>query len=581
MRSFEIVGNKFILDGKPIRIISGAIHYFRVHPDLWEDRIAKMSLMGLNCIEMYIAWNMHERQEGVFDFSGIADFERMIQLAQAYDLMVIVRPGPYICAEWEFGGLPAWLLKDADMILRSSDPKYLKKVDAYFDVVIPKIADLQIDRGGPVIAVQVENEYGSYSNDKEYLRYLAEGMERRGIVVPLFTSDGEFDFMLQYGTLPDILKTVNFGSNATAAFRQLRKHQSSGPLMCMEFWNGWFDHWFEKHHGGDYERCVENLKELLETGGHLNFYMCHGGTNFGFMNGANHNTDNYEPTVTSYDYDAAISECGDITPKFRAFRKTLEKVVDLPPFVEPREGKKISIPPFRLTESAGLFHSLESLSSPCRSPAPLSMEQLGQDYGFILYRTELPGPREDKLELRDVHDRAIVYINGQEIKTVYRNDPEKSFPVVIPEGGAVLEILVENMGRVNYGPHLFDRKGISRDVILGWQILSSWEIFPLPLDSLQGLAFSAGCCDGDGPRFYRGIFPVEEVGDSFLSLPRWNKCVCWINGFNLGRYWHVGPQKTLYVPAPVLRPGENEIIVFELHDQGDHVVEFLDKPILA
>ena len=250
MNTFEIIENDFVLNGKPIRIISGAVHYFRIHPDLWEDRIAKLKMMGLNCLELYVAWNVHERLEGKFDFSGMSDLERFISIAHSYDLLVIIRPGPYICAEWEFGGFPPWLLKNSDMKLRCYDRVYLEKVDNYFDVLIPKIADLQIERGGPVIAVQVENEYGSYSNDKKYLKHLANGLKRRGITVPLFTSDGESDFMLQYGTLPNVLKTVNFGSKADEAFRQLRKYQDKGPLMCMEFWNGWFDHWFEEHYNG-------------------------------------------------------------------------------------------------------------------------------------------------------------------------------------------------------------------------------------------------------------------------------------------------------------------------------------------
>lgn len=581
MKSFTIEGDHFVLDDRKIRLLSGAVHYFRIHPDLWEDRIGKMKLMGLNCLELYVAWNVHEEREGEFSFTAMADVERFIKIAHSNDLLVIVRPGPYICAEWEFGGFPPWLLKDGDMKLRCSDRKYLEKVDNYFDVLIPRIASLQIDRGGPVIAVQVENEYGSYGNDKEYLRYLAEGLTRRGISVPLFTSDGDSDFMLQYGTLPHILKTVNFGSKAERAFSQLRKYQERGPLMCMEFWNGWFDHWFEEHHGGDYESCVENLKDILEEGRSVNFYMGHGGTNFGFMNGANHNKSRYEPTVTSYDYDAPISESGDITPKFRAYREVLEHFADLPPYKEPGESRKIKIPPFELTESVQLFSSLSDISSMVNSPVTLSMEQVGQNYGFILYRTWIPGPRQDSLEIRGLHDRALVYLNGTLIKTVYRNDEDKRIALQIPEEGGLIEILVENMGRINYGPHLFDRKGIACDVLLGWQTLCNWDIFPLPLDNMEKLDFAKTDENRDSPRFYRGSFHVEEKGDTFLSLPDWRKGVCWINGFNLGRYWEAGPQKTLYVPSPVLKEGKNEILVFELHNSGENRVEFLDQPDLG
>ena len=335
------------------------------------------------------------------------------------------------------------------------------------------------------------------------------------------------------------------------------------------------------HHGGDYKDCVANLEEILKDGRSVNFYMCHGGTNFGFMNGANHNSSNYEPTVTSYDYDAALSECGDITPKYRAFRKVLEKVTNLPPFEEPADSHKISIDAFELKESADLFSSLEVLSSKIESSSVLSMEQIDQNYGFILYRTTVTGPREDNLEIRGLHDRAMVFIDGVLIKTIYRNDEDKKIPLKITEEGARIEILVENLGRVNYGPHLFDRKGITGDVIFGWQTLSNWEIFPLPLDNIEKLDYAESYNIPDSPRFYKRTFELVEIGDTFLSLPEWKKCLCWINGFNLGRYWNVGPQKTLYVPSPILRMGTNELVIFELHDSGDHMVEFLDKPDLG
>lgn len=581
MNSFTIDKNNFMLNGESIQLISGAIHYFRIHPDLWEDRISKMKLLGLNCLELYVAWNIHEENEGKFNYTGIADLEKFIKIAQDYELLVIVRPGPYICAEWEFGGLPAWLLKNSDIKLRCYNKPYLEKVDNFFDSLVPRISRLQIDKGGPVIAVQVENEYGSYGNDKKYLRYLADGLKKRGITVPLFTSDGDEDFMLQYGTLPDVLKTVNFGSKSERAFKQLRKYQKEGPLMCMEFWNGWFDHWGEEHHGGDYLQCVKNLEEILEAQNSVNFYMIHGGTNFGFYSGANHNTDNYEPTVTSYDYDAAISECGDITPKFREFRKVLEKYLDLPEFVEPENSKKIAIPPFKMNESTSLFESLHLLSNKIESSSILSMEQVGQNYGFIKYKTTVPGPRKDNLEIRGLHDRAMVFIDGILTKILYRNDSEKKIPLDITDQGATIEILVENMGRVNYGSHLFDRKGVTGDVVLGWQVLNNWEIFPIPLNNIDKLEFYKTETVTDKPCFYKGDFYIDEVGDTFLSLPAWTKCICWINGYNIGRYWNVGPQKTLYVPAPILKEGDNEIIIFELHPNGNTEVEFLNSPNLG
>lgn len=577
MSSFTIGGNDFLLDGQPFRILSGAMHYFRVMPQFWADRLAKLKAMGLNTVETYVAWNLHEPQPGQFDFEGILDIVKFIKLAAEQGLYVIVRPGPYICSEWDMGGLPAWLLKDPAMQMRCAYPPYLAAVDRFFDALLPQLTGLQISQGGPVIAVQVENEYGSYGNDHQYLRYLEDGLRRRGIDALLFTSDGPTDEMLQYGTLPHIHKTANFGSKAPAAFAKLREYQPEGPLMCTEYWLGWFDHWGEAHHTRTPEVAAAELDSILAEGGSVNLYMFHGGTNFGFMNGANARPGpSYQPTVGSYDSDAPLDEAGDPTPKYFAFREVLHRYSQFEDLPVPPPAPKLALGPVELKSSAGLLENLEKLSQPTVSPVPLPMEMLGQNYGFILYRTEVSGPRgEVPLTLQGLGDRAQVFVNGELLGILEREFPDKKLSLAVPPGGVTLEILVENQGRVNFGPDLHDHKGLS-GVLLGQQSLFGWTIYPLPLDDLSGLDFS-GEASGNGPGFFKGSFEVETPLDTYLTLPGWTKGVCWLNGFNLGRFWERGPQHSLYVPAPLLRSGSNELVVLELHEHATNTVEFVDK----
>ena len=578
MATFTIDERDFLLDDEPFRILAGAMHYWRVLPEQWEDRMAKMRLMGLNALETYVAWNLHEPKPGEFDFSGGLDLPRYVELAARHGLKVIVRPGPYICSEWEFGGLPAWLLKDGNMRVRCCYQPYLDAVERFFDALLPPLVGLQISRGGPIIAMQVENEYGSYGNDGEYLKHVEDGMLARGIDCLLFTSDGATDWMLQGGTLPHVLKTANFGSRAEGQFAKLREYQPEGPLMCMEFWNGWFDHWGEEHHTRAPEDAAQALDEILSAGASVNFYMFHGGTNFGFMSGANAR-EGYEPTVTSYDYDSALDECGDITPKFLAFREVMRQHVTVPDARLPEPCPKATYGAVALPESAALMDSLDVLSAPVRCATPVPMEQVDQNYGFILYRTRVTGPRGAMpLILRELHDRALVFVDGEHRATVYRNDAGKAMDLAVPPEGLTLEILVENMGRINYGPDLHDRKGITDCVMHGQQLLFGWDVFPLPLDDLSGLRFAAVATAG--PAFRRGTFDVGEAKDTFLAMDGWTKGVVWINGFNLGRYWDIGPTKTLYVPAPLLCEGQNELVVLELHGTSTGVVEFRNTPSL-
>lgn len=577
---FGIWKDEFVVDGEPVRILSGAIHYFRVVPEYWEDRLLKLKACGLNTVETYVAWNVHEPRKGQYDFSGMADIVKFIELAQKLGLWVIVRPGPFICAEWEFGGFPGWLLNEPGIRLRCFNRAYFDRVDAFFDILCQKLKPLLCTHGGPVIALQVENEYGSFGNDKKYLEYLKQGLLQRGMDVLLFTSDGPEDLMLSGGTLPGVLKTVNFGSKPEEALLKLRKYQPEGPVLCTEYWNGWFDHWGEVHHTRPFQDAVDTLDQMLSLGYSVNLYMFHGGTNFGFYNGANYQ-EKYAPTVTSYDYDAAVSEDGTLTPKYFAFKEVISKYVKteetmLPPAIVQKSYGKVE-----LKEKQGLFASLEDLSEAVQSPYPVPMESVGQNFGFILYRTKIKGPLPDcEVDIREVHDRALIYVNGKFSGTLYRGEEHKKLKISFEEEENVLDILVENLGRVNYGPYLADLKGITENVRLNYQFQYDWHIYPLPLDNTVNIRYE-GLYTKEEPVFYKGIFQVDEPADTFLSMADWSKGVVWINGFNLGRYWEIGPQKTLYIPAPLLKAGSNEITVFELHGTRSAVVELTDRPDLG
>lgn len=577
---------QFLLDGKPFRILSGALHYFRVVPEYWRDRLEKMRAFGLNTVETYVPWNLHEPRPGEFHFEGMLDIVKFIEMANDVGLKVIVRPGPYICSEWDFGGLPSWLLKDPAMQVRCAYPPYLAAVDRYFDVLLPLLTPLQSTRSGPIIAMQVENEYGTYGNDKVYLRHLADGMKVRGIDSFLFTSDGPRDICLQGGTLPDIFKTVNFAFEAKEAFAKLREYQPEGPLMVMEFWSGWFDHWGEPHHisedGSDsIQRSLDTLDEILALGASVNFYMFHGGTNFGFMNGANADPTPYQADVTSYDYACPISECGDLAPRYAGYREVLKKYVEIPSIAHIQPVAKRAYGKIKLTESVGLLESLDGLSQPRLSVNAHPMEMYDQDYGFILYRTQVTGPRMGVLRVRGLHDRAQIFINGELVNVLDRESGNEYASIEVAND-VQLDILVENMGRVNFDPALRDRKGITDGVTINNQYQFGWEVFPLPLNDLSQLKFSPlNNLPQAQPAFYRGSFAIEDLADTFLALPGWTKGVVWLNGFNLGRFWERGPQKTLYIPAPLLKRGQNELIVFELHGAQQSIVEFRDVPELG
>ncbi|MEU8892841.1 beta-galactosidase family protein [Streptomyces sp. NPDC048442] len=562
MPLLQIDDGGFGLDGEPFRILSGGLHYFRVHPEQWADRLRKARLMGLNTVETYVPWNLHQPRPDHFSMDGALDLPAFLDLAAAEGLHVLLRPGPYICAEWEGGGLPSWLLNEPDIELRSRDPRFLAAVDDYFGRLLAPLVPRLATHGGPVIAVQVENEYGAYGDDTAYLEHLADSLRRCGVDVPLFTCDQPAD--LERGALPGHLATANFGSRSAHHLAALRAHQPSGPLLSTEFWIGWFDRWGGHHVVRDPQQAAQELDEVLATGASVNFYMFHGGTNFGFTSGAN-DKHTYRPTVTSYDYDAPLDEAGDPTEKYTAFREVIGKYVPLPAEPVPAPADKLALEPVALEQSAGLLDSAAVLGEPVRSREPLTMEQLGQDFGFVLYEKALPVAGPALLELEQVRDRAQVFLDGRPAGVLERENHEHALAFEVPRAGAVLTLLVENQGRVNYGPGIHDRKGLLGKVLLDGAPLVGWTSRPLPMTCLEKLAFTATAKPPTGPAFHRGTFELTGTADTFLHLDGWTKGNAWINGFALGRYWSRGPQRSLYVPAPVLREGSNELVVLELH----------------
>ena len=583
MSKVEVCNRAVFIGGKAEQIISGTIHYFRVLPELWSDRIEKAKQLGLNCIETYVCHNLHEPAPGVFDFSGILDLERFLDEVKSAGLYAIVRPGPYICAEWENGGLPPWVCNIPDIDIRCSNPAFMEITDRYLDNLLPRLKKHLFTSGGPVIMMQIENEYGSYGKDKVYMRHIYERFLANGIDVPLFTSDGPYDHMLNGGTLPECFQTVNFGSRPQEAFENSRRHRPDSPDFCMEFWNGWFDHWGEEHHTRSAEDAVADLDYILGCGGSANLYVFHGGTNFGFNAGANGGVgqnDKYAPTVTSYDYDAPLSECGDPTEKYFAFQQVIRKYRPDAPFGTPQPGKKQAPAPVKFTQSATLWSQLDNLADKKHALKPLNMEKCGQSYGFINYRTILDGPFENDLCFPEVHDRVSAYIDGKYIGTVFRNDENKRLHAAVSEKSAVLDLLVENTGRINYGPMVGrDFKGLPLGVCIGYQQQINFDIWNLELKDISGVTYGEFQNLPQTPAFHRGVFNAQAGVDTFICTPG-VKGVIWVNGFNLGRYWEIGPQKTLYIPGPLLKQGENEIVVLELHQLSGDSAKFTDTPEL-
>jgi beta-galactosidase len=571
----------FLLHGEPFRIISGAMHYFRIHPDQWTDRLRKARLMGLNTIETYLPWNLHEPEPGTLVLDGFLDLPRWLRLAQDEGLHVLLRPGPFICAEWDDGGLPAWLLADPDIRLRSSDPRFTAAFDGYLDQLLPPLRPFMAAHGGPVIAVQVENEYGAYGDDTAYLKHVHQALRDRGVEELLYTCDQANAEHLGAGTLPGTLATVTFGSRVEENLAALRAHQPQGPLMCSEFWVGWFDHWGGPHHVRPAADAAADLDRLLSAGASVNIYMFHGGTNFGFTNGANHKHA-YEPTITSYDYDAPLTESGDPGPKYHAFREVIARHTATPDEPAPSPAPKLPLTDVDLDHRAPLLPYVRGLA-PTSTEAPATMNELGVHTGYVLYRTTLPGSGDGLLHFPGgVGDRAQVFVDGASVGVLERERHDETLSVRVPHAGAVLEVLVENMGGVNYGPRIGAPKGLLGPVSFQGTDLRGWECRAVPLDDLSAVPFGpSGAVTDAVPAFHRGTFEVARPADTFLALPGWTKGQAWVNGFHLGRYWNRGPQHTLYVPAPVLRPGTNELVLLELHATTGTRAQLTDTPDLG
>ncbi|GAB2501988.1 beta-galactosidase [Alkalibacterium psychrotolerans] len=576
---FEIKED-FYWNGKPIKIISGAIHYFRVVPEYWEDRLLKLKAMGCNTVETYVPWNFHEPQEGEFNFEGQADLAQFLKTAESLELFVILRPSPFICAEWEFGGLPGWLLKDRNMRLRTDFAPFMEKVANYFDRLFKEVNSLQVTENGPIIMMQVENEYGSYSNDKSYMNKLTQLMRDNGVAVPLVTSGGTWLDMLENGTLTEqTLPTVNFGSKPEEHFTALKDFVGKPiPLMVMEFWNGWFTAWGDKEFKKtDSHEQAEAVKAILELG-HINFYMFHGGTQFGFFNGSNY-YDELTPDVTSYDYDAPLTEWGEVTKKYKLFRKTIEPFIEteLPALPEPIKLKAYG--KIEVSEKTSLFANINNLSEPIEKPYIQSMEELNQSLGYIIYEHNLGKARTiEDFRLLGAADRAKVYVNGKHMITQYDKELGDKVMFDLMDDENKLSILVENMGRVYYGPRMMhQRKGIADGVLVNGALRSDWATYPLPLDNIEKVDYNQNY-ESNQPAFYKFELTIESKLDTFIDMSGWGKGCVFINGFNIGRFWEKGPQYKLYIPSPLLKEGANEIVVFETEGVSQSEIEFTDEP---
>ena len=563
--SFKLQGPEFLLNGKPFQIMAGELHFQRIPPRYWKDRLLKARAMGLNTICTYVFWNLLEPEPGRWDFSGANDLAAFIRTAREAGLWVIVRPGPYACAEWDFGGLPIWLLRTPDIKIRCLDPRYMKACGDYIGRMAGLLRPLQIQNGGPVLMVQIENEYGSYGNDRGYMETLESLWRKGGIEVPFYTADGATPYMLEAGSLPGCAIGLDPGASAEE-FAVAGKLDRNVPVFCSELYPGWLTHWGEKWARTPAHEVIRDLRWLLENGKSFNLYVFHGGTNFGFWAGANMG-EAYEPDVTSYDYDAPLNEMGQPTSKYFALRDVLAgfqpEGVKLPDLPAPYEA--IEIPAIGFKESAALF---ENLPDGIREPQPKPMEYLGQNQGFVLYRTAFRARYAGKLKIVELHDYANIHVDGRLIGTLSRARKEDT--IEIPESAPpakTLDILVEGMGHINFGQYMIDRKGITDRVTLNGTTLMDWTLYPLPMDGklIERLKFGP---IGEAARpetFFRGSFELDGPGDTYLDMSAWKKGVVWVNGHNLGRYWEIGPQKRLYCPAPFLKKGRNEIIVFDLH----------------
>ena len=579
-------GNKtFLLNGKPFVVKAAEVHYPRIPRPYWEHRIQMCKALGMNTVCIYVFWNIHEQKEGQFDFTGNNDVAEFCRIAQKNGMYVIVRPGPYVCAEWEMGGLPWWLLKKKDIKLRERDPYFMERVKIFEQKVGEQLAPLTIQNGGPIIMIQVENEYGSYGEDKPYVSEIRDCLRSiYGKELSLFQCDWSSNF--EKNGLDDLTWTMNFGTGANIndQFRRLGELRPNAPQMCSEFWSGWFDKWGARHETRPAKDMVEGMDEMLSKGISFSLYMTHGGTSFGHWAGAN--SPGFAPDVTSYDYDAPINEYGHATPKFWELRKMMEKYNDGKklPAVPKAPMPIITIPKFELKTFA------ELLLAPGKEDrgALKTFEEMDMGWGMMLYSTTLPDIPTQSVLTAEMHDFAQVFINGEYIGKVDRVKNEKSLTLPPVKKGQKLLILVEGMGRINFGRAIKDFKGIVGDVTISaevdnnevtWKPREWWQCatddsYETAVNTLRLTANSNinKATEKSKRGYYRGYFNLKKVGDTFLNFETWGKGQVWVNGHAMGRIWSIGPQQTLYVPGCWLKKGKNEIIVLDIVGPKEAVV---------
>jgi len=578
--TFALGETRFLLDDKPFQMISGEIHYPRVPREAWRARMKMAKAMGLNTIGTYVFWNLHEPQKGVFNFTGNNDIVEFVKIAQQEGLWVILRPSPYVCAEWEFGGYPYWLQNEKGLEVRSKEKQYLHEYEAYIKEVGKRLAPFQINHGGNILMVQIENEYGSYGSDKEYLAINEKMFKEAGFDGLLYTCDPAND--AKAGHLPGMLPAINGLDNPTKVKALVNSlHNNKGPYYIAEWYPAWFDWWGTPHHTVPAEKYAGRLDSVLAAGISINMYMFHGGTTRGFMNGANYkDTSPYEPQTSSYDYDAPLDEAGNATPKFMRFREVIQKYLPkgntLP--TVPVAKPSMAIPAVKLNQVVSL---LSALPTAVKNVTPLTFEDLKQDYGYVLYRTRLNGNHKGTLKVKDVRDYAIIMINGKTVGTLDRRLKQDSLEIGLPQGQVTLDILVENMGRINFGKYLLqNKKGITDKVIFGVTEVKNWEMYSLPFSNPKVLKASSKPATGTSPVVVKGSFNLTKTSDTYLDMSDWGKGVVWVNGHNLGKYWSIGPQQTLYLPGEWLKKGVNEVVVLELLKPEQRILTGREKPIL-
>ncbi len=577
--TFSVGETDFLLDGKRLQIRCGEIHSPRVPREYWQHRLKLCKAMGLNTVCAYLFWNYHEFEPGKCDWSGQADVAEFCRAAQKEGLWVILRPGPYSCAEWDMGGIPWWLLKNENIQFRTSDPDYIAATRRWLAEVGRVLGPLQVTHGGPILMVQVENEYGFYGKDTNYMGQVRQALLDGGFDVPLFACNPPG--AIPNGYRKDLFQVVNFGTDPEAGFKALRAAQPTGPLMCGEFYPGWFDTWGSPHHLGNTQRYLTDLEYMLSHDGSFSIYMAHGGSSFGLWSGADRP---FKPDTSSYDYDAPISEAGWIGEKFQLTRQLMAKYL-LPgeTLPEPPPGNPVAaIPAFKLTETAAVFDNLPRAVS---DPTPRNMEAYDQGHGCIVYRTTLPAGPAATLEVKEARDFAWVFVDNEPVGVMDRRRQNYRMQLPARSAPARLDILVEAVGHINFGPEVHDRKGIHAPVtlrVLGSEPaeLKGWKVYNLRLDDkmLSGLHWKTG--KASGPAFWRGTFNLSKTADTFLDVSSWGKGVLWVNGHCLGRFWNIGPTQTMYVPGPWLKNGRNEVLVLDLIGPEQPILAGLEKPVL-